>query len=102
AQTATLSWEVEGADSITLFYSQVDGSGKTPFATDPDVASVGATALNLTQDIFAVAGAGTYLITVEFTNQYGTTTRSFFAWLYDLSGGGGGNSDCGDNGEFCA
>ena len=99
AQTATLSWEVEGADSITLFYSQVDGSGKTPFATDPDVASVGATAFDLTQDIFAVAGAGTYLITVEFTNQYGTTTRSFFAWLYDLSGGGGGGSDCG---EFCA
>jgi len=91
---------VEGADSITISYSQVDGSGMTPLATDPDVAGVGATALDLTQDIFAVVGAGTYLITVEFTNQYGTTTRTFFAWLYDLSGGGGGGgSDCG---EFCA
>ncbi|MCF6211580.1 MAG: hypothetical protein L3K24_13140 [Gammaproteobacteria bacterium] len=101
AQTATLSWDVEGADSITVFYSQVDGSGMTQLATDPDVASVGATALDLTQDIFTVAGAGTYLITIEFTNQYGTTTRTFFAWLYDLSGGGG-DDICGDNGELCA
>ncbi len=101
AQTATLSWDVEGADSITISYSQVDGSGMTQLATDPDVASVGATALDLTQDIFTVAGAGTYLITIEFTNQYGTTTRTFFAWLYDLSGGGG-DDICGDNGELCA
>ncbi len=102
AQTATLSWDVEGADSITISYSQIDGSGMTQLATDSDVAGVGATALDLTQDIFAVVGAGTYLITVEFTNQYGTTTRTFFAWLYDLSGGGsggGGDSDCG---ELCA
>ncbi len=103
AQTATLSWDVEGADSITISYSQVDGSGMTQLATDPDVASVGATALDLTQDIFAVAGAGTYLITIEFTNQYDTTTRTFFSWLYDLSGGGGsgGDGDDSDCGELC-
>ena len=90
--TATISWDMDGADSISISYSQSNGSGKTQLAADSDAALVGATVLDLTRDILNGSGEGAYLIDVEFTNQYGTTTRTFSVWLKNQSGG----IDCGD------
>ncbi len=101
-QTATISWDVEGADSVIISYSLPMGGGKTQLAASSDIAGSGATALDLTQEIFNIVGEGFYSITVEFTNQYGTTTRHLEVWVSSPSSGGGDNGGGDDCGELCA
>ncbi len=104
-QSATISWDVEGADSVTISYSLPMGGGETQLAASSDIAGTGATTLNLTQEIFNIVGEDYYLITVRFTNQYGTTTKYLSAWVSNPSSGGdngGGGGDSTDCGELCA
>ena len=100
AQTAGISWDVEGADSIVISYSRGGDDPKTIIQQQLNIGNVDSTALNLTSSIFNVDGAGAYFIVAEFINQYGSTFRSFYLAVYDTSsdGGDGGGDDGGDGG----
>jgi len=88
----TISWRVEAADSLRIYYSTPYYSIPAPnqrqlLLEQADIPQEGATIIDLVPTIQSASGSGYYRLTLEFTNQYGSSEAVHFAGVYDpLSG----------------
>ncbi len=102
-QAATLSWEVEGADSIQIWVGINDDVSPLLLLEDNDPPQTGATVIDTVQKLLPFlgewcdnCGAANLPVTLLFTNQYGTSEATVYVSVYDprllCAGGEAGRS----------
>ncbi len=90
-QKATIYWEVEAADRLRIVYSPYLGGEETLLLEESDIPQDGATVIDPVQSILPVSGPGYYRLTLEFVNQYGSSSRDVYIAAYEPGNG----DDCG-------
>ncbi len=90
-QQATIYWEVEAADRLRIVYAPYLGGDETLLLEESDIPQDGAIVIDPAQSILPVSGPGYYRLTLEFVNQYGSSSRNVYIAAYE----DGDGDDCG-------
>ena len=91
-QAATLTWEVKGADSINIWVGIYDDVSPVLLLEDYDPPQTGAAVINTVQELLSFlvdwCGDCSYAnlpVTMQFTNQYGTSEVTVYVTVFDPS-----------------